>query len=157
MSTIANLLKLLLVHAAKKRAKNNAKAATAATAKAPKRASVKIEPFDEYETEIVGESHYQTGILELLESGQPVYEARLVCERGNPHDPNAVAVFIGKLKVGHLARGDAEEYREALREYASNLPPATVMAKLVGGKLQPDGTRTHIGVLLDTLMPPEFD
>lgn len=75
----------------------------------------------------VGELSYQTALVELLESrgyaqedltdrGRPVSEsftARLVPERNNHYDANAVVVQIDNKTVAYLSRGNAARYRTA--------------------------------------------
>lgn len=68
-----------------------------------------------YETEIVGESHYQANIEHFCAGGSNVeLTADLVPENDNRHDKNAVRVDIGGRIVGYLSREDAEIYREML-------------------------------------------
>jgi hypothetical protein len=70
--------------------------------------------------EVVGESFYQPNLWQLAGArpgGQRVREdiyAVLVAEDNNPYDPNAVAVWINGLKVGHLSRENAQRYRPGL-------------------------------------------
>jgi len=45
---------------------------------------------------------------------QPAHADDMVPEHDNPHDPNAVGVWINWLKVGHLSRYDACECRPGL-------------------------------------------
>jgi hypothetical protein len=70
--------------------------------------------------EVVGESYYQDHLWQLAGAqpgAQRVREdiyAVLVGEDNNPYDPNAVAVWISGLKVGHLSRENAQRYRPGL-------------------------------------------
>jgi len=67
--------------------------------------------------EVVGESFHQPNLWQLARARpgrQRVREdiyAVLVAEKDNPYDPNAVAVWINGLKVGHLSRENAQRYR----------------------------------------------
>ena len=63
--------------------------------------------------EVVGESYYQENLWRLVgprwpdeRVRHPVY-AVLVAEDDNPHDANAVALWVQGLKVGHRSRADA--------------------------------------------------
>src|ERR1700694_5567755 len=62
---------------------------------------------------VVGESYYQDALLRICggktaDSQHLAVTATLQPEPLNPYDPNAVAVYIHGLQVGHLARTDAE-------------------------------------------------
>ena len=68
---------------------------------------------------VAGESHYQEALQALTESDgrEPVraeFEAVLVPEPENPHDPNAVKVLIESRHVGYLPREDAAAYGPTL-------------------------------------------
>ncbi len=71
--------------------------------------------------EVVGESHYQEHLWRVVgapgSTPEPVrldIYAVLVAETDNPHDPNAISVWINGLKVGHLSRETAQQYRPGL-------------------------------------------
>lgn len=70
--------------------------------------------------EVVGESFYQENLW-LLAGGRSggsrvrvEVTAVLAAEPDNPYDANAVGVWIDGLKVGHLSREDARQYRPGL-------------------------------------------
>lgn len=91
-----------------------------------------------------GESHYQDALSDLcggkIEGGHKfACEADLVPEPDNPHDPNAVAVFIQGRKVGYLPRQSARRFGKA----AKRCP-----AQIVGGWRDASG-EGHFGVELD--------
>lgn len=70
----------------------------------------------DYPTGVVGESHYQPALSRIAGGKQPdghhmPVTARLVPEDDNPHDPEAVAVFIHGACVGYLSRRDARAFR----------------------------------------------
>lgn len=68
-----------------------------------------------YETEVVGESNYQTNIESFCAGGSNVeLTADLILENDNPHDPKAVRIVIGGKTVGYLSRQDARTYRKML-------------------------------------------
>jgi hypothetical protein len=74
----------------------------------------------EEDLRVVGTSFHQENLRQLVGKnlgGKPVraaVTALLVAEDANPHDRNAVAVWIDGLQVGHLAREDATRYRPGL-------------------------------------------
>src|SRR6266487_4446344 len=82
--------------------------------------------------ELVGESYYQPNLWHLARAHpgkQRVREnicAVLVAEDDNPYDPDAVAVWIDGLKVGHLSRENAQRYRPGLlaQQEAQGMPIA---------------------------------
>ena len=66
-----------------------------------------IEGHNVFETKVVGSSFYLDNFLIICgpkaEEGHCKYiEAFLRVDNNNPHYPNAVSVFIGCYKVGHL-------------------------------------------------------
>lgn len=76
---------------------------------------------DEYEFEVVGESHHQMALSRLAgdhgtESASAEHEAMLVPDDNNPHDEKAVAVFVSGELVGHLSRDDARSFRRGLSQ-----------------------------------------
>ena len=102
--------------------------------------------------EVVGESYRQENIWSAI--GQRSTDERvhheavalLVPETGNPHDANAVAVWIAGYHVGYLSRGDAAVYRPAVVRLAASAPVA-LNAVVVGGGFG-DGVAI-LGVFLD--------
>jgi hypothetical protein len=88
---------------------------------------------------VVGESRYQRALSRAAggrtEDGVEVeVQAQLVFEPDNPHDPHAVAVYVGGDKVGYIAR----EYNVAFRQEvaALNLDPSLPLVcrgLIVGG------------------------
>lgn len=73
-----------------------------------------------FATEVVGESHYQQNLLKLCgektpEGVEKYFEADLIAENANPHDPNAIRVDIQGLTVGYLSRQRALEWRKSNR------------------------------------------
>lgn len=84
-------------------------------------------PLDE-QVEVVGETFNIAGIkkvfrgrgLPIPTAGIEISEAMcvLIPEPWNPHDPNAVAVAVDGLQVGHLPAELAEEYAGRLAEIA---------------------------------------
>ena len=68
--------------------------------------------------EVVGESFYAESFQRLAQhyrtDGDFPIVADLQAEPDNPHDPNAVAVTVNGLKVGHLNREIAAKYQPAI-------------------------------------------
>jgi hypothetical protein len=67
---------------------------------------------------VVGESFYADALARLFprprgrDDDEHDVSVELRPESGNPHDDQAVAVYIGSAKVGHLSRADARAYRK---------------------------------------------
>ena len=106
--------------------------------------------------EIRGESQYQDALSEICggktQDGHLFdCEASLRPEPENPHDPNAVAVFIHDQKVGYLPRQTAKRYGKAFGGASVKCP-----AKIVGGWRRREGRswdEGHFGVELDLHAP----
>jgi hypothetical protein len=104
--------------------------------------------------EVVGESFYQPNLWQLAGARpgeQRVREdicAVLVAEEDNPYDPDAVAVWINGLKVGHLSRENAQRYRPGLlaQQKARGVPIA-LAGVITGGGIRSDGPG-KLGVFL---------
>jgi hypothetical protein len=96
--------------------------------------------------EVVGESYYQENLWHLA-GAQPGKErvrediyAVLVAEDDNPYDPDAVAVWINGLKVGHLSRENAQRYRPGLLAQQEDLGrPIALAGVITGGGIRSDG------------------
>lgn len=70
--------------------------------------------------DVVGESFYKANLQRLFpirheDDDDEEVEALAIlrCENDNPHDDQAVGIYIRGLKVGHLARTTARAYRKA--------------------------------------------
>ncbi len=116
-----------------------------------------LEGRGEFAHNIVGESFYQD-VLEALcggktdESADVEFDAEIVLEDGNEHDPLAVAVKADGKTVGYLARGGARLYRERLAELGHAHRRVFCRAKVVGGwerKTRGRNDVGHFGVKLD--------
>jgi restriction system protein len=112
--------------------------------------------------EVVGESHYQDNLWELVGGRRSVEVhiradicAVLVAEDGNPYDANAVSVWVNGLKVGYLSRDDAFRYRPRLLalQHARGQPIA-LAGVIAGGGVRDDGPGL-LGVFLRN-DPAEF-
>jgi hypothetical protein len=105
--------------------------------------------------EVVGESHYQDNLWRIV-GGQYRPEARvrldvfalLLAEDDNPYDARAVSVWVNGLRVGHLARADAERLRPGLLDkQAREGKPIAVAGVVVAGANREDGSG-RFGVFL---------
>jgi hypothetical protein len=106
-----------------------------------------------FHLQVVGESNYQDA-LETICGGRTEQGAdlrgvaTLVLDDANPYDRNAVRVEINGLKVGHLGREDAKEYRKYLRTHGLNRIHGICKARIRGGWKRGDETG-YFGVYLD--------
>lgn len=68
-------------------------------------------------TSVVGLAHYgfRSNISKLIDSGVPL---ALRAEPENIYDENAVAVYVGQVKIGHIRRGEAKQVSAALKSGA---------------------------------------
>ena len=83
-----------------------------------------------YALAVVGESHYQDSLLQIIgEASKKRTAARLVPEKNNPYDKNAVAVMIDGLQVGHLDRHAAQSWRASLKRHRAAGAIATCKAE----------------------------
>ena len=87
-----------------------------------------------YNRNVVGESYHHEALLQIAggysRSGCEIEnQATLRLDDANPHDANAVGVWIAGQRVGHLSREDAVSFRQALPEVAE----ARCGAKITGG------------------------
>jgi hypothetical protein len=103
--------------------------------------------------EVVGESYHQDELRALVPNTRDrirvPQHAILVPESGNPHDKDAVAVWVGGLLVGHLGRGDAAELRPGIISLVEQTGQAVAVdAVIVGGGLRSDGSEGLLGVWL---------
>ncbi len=95
-----------------------------------------------FELEVVGESHFQKNLQAILERSASAgtsdrvahrVTAKIVSEPTNPHDPNAVQVFLDDLLVGYIDRVTAARIRKQLDRAGYNGIDATCSAMIVGG------------------------
>ena len=105
--------------------------------------------------EVVGESHYQDALWEIVggRTPDPVRHetyALLMPDHANQHDPNAIQVLIDGMRVGYLSREDATAYRPGLLRLMETSPNNLVafQAVVVGGGPRRDGIG-YLGVFLD--------
>lgn len=111
---------------------------------------------------VVGESHYQKQIAEIVGDWDPTIGVRNVrCflvmqpEPDNPYDPNAVALRFKRGTVGFLARNVAAEFCAALERSA--LTFAVVRGVVNGGWQDPGREDGLFGIRLDARRPFTFE
>jgi hypothetical protein len=105
--------------------------------------------------EVVGESYRQANLWRVVGGRHrpEVYvrmdvHAMLLAEDGNPHDPNAVSVWIDGLRVGYLPRDQARTLRPGLLAVQEREgKPIALEGVIVGGGLRDDGPG-RLGVFL---------
>lgn len=102
---------------------------------------------------VVGESHRQDGLKQLLKSCGREVLAVLVPEPKNQYDPNAIMVWatsrdgkVSPMHVGYLSRRDAAEYLLGLIELMRESDSGSVglYAKIIGG----ESNKPSLGILL---------
>lgn len=113
-----------------------------------------IEPSGEYDTDVVGESHYQENLERVVggrteDGAEHECIATLLPEPENKHDRNAVRVEIDGMIVGYLARDDAKEFLRAARKAGMTREGLPAKALVVGGWDRGKNDRGHFGVRLD--------
>ena len=105
--------------------------------------------------EVVGESYRQANLLRVVGGRHrpeghvrmDVY-AMLLAEDGNPHDPNAVSIWIDGLMVGYLPRDQARTLRPGLLAVQEREgKPVALEGVIVGGGMRDDGPG-RLGVVL---------
>jgi hypothetical protein len=97
--------------------------------------------------EVVGELYRQANLLRVVaERHQPEGHVRmnvcamLLAEDGNPHDQNAVSVWIDGLMVGYLPRDRARTLRPGLLAVQEREgKPIALEGLIVGGGMRDDG------------------
>ncbi|WKB56025.1 hypothetical protein [Eleftheria terrae] len=107
-----------------------------------------------FEFEVVGESQYQEALAAVAgDHGTDSVEreclATLLPEDDNRFDPKAVAVLIGRRKVGHLSREDARSFRRRLAQKRLSNATTCCAALVVGGATRRTGEKLHYGLRLD--------
>lgn len=123
----------------------------------PASASVRatIEEPDFPDWEVVGESHYQDHLWSIVGEKwmadrrvRVAKPAALVPEPENPHDRNAVAVYISGLITGYLSREDAAQHQPRIVARQAQIGRSVELPALIaGGGLREDGPG-QLGVFL---------
>jgi hypothetical protein len=123
---------------------------------------VHIAPGRGYTTPIVGESHYQEVLDEIVggkcEQGCKFdVTAQLVFDTGNSHDPNAIGVLISGKVVGFISREGTASMRAEILRVNTQERPITCDARIVGGWRYDDGDEGSYGVKLSISKPMRLD
>jgi hypothetical protein len=98
-----------------------------------------------HDLEVVGESFYQDALWRVVGARSTdrvriEITAILVAETDNAYDDNAISVWIGGKKVGHLSREDAEAYRPGLLALQAREGKSIALrGVIVGGGVRRDG------------------
>lgn len=116
--------------------------------------SLRIVGDGSFDHDVVGESFYQDALSAICggktDDGHEVEcRARLVPEPENPHDGNAVAVYIRNHKVGHLSRSEATAFNQLLEAHGIGGQQVQCDAMIVGGWDRGRRGQGHFGVKLD--------
>lgn len=119
---------------------------------APTGLYAKIRGTGHFDTEVVGESFYAEAFEELFRAhgvgdrdAEWFGDALLKLEPDNPHDRNAVGVYLEGRKVGHLSREMARDFRQAIvRDGLADRSEFAVTARVYWG-----GSERHHSVSLD--------
>lgn len=103
--------------------------------------------------EVVGESFHREAFKQIFgehrEDGITLaVTCQLIPEPTNPHDPNAIGVWVDHNQVGHLSRVDAQYIAPVLRDWMQR-DPATVFAA-EGEIAGPGWDRCGVYLHLDT-------
>ncbi len=111
--------------------------------------------------DVVGESFYQEALWAVIggvtkERVRTPIVAMLIPEPDNQYDPNAIAVYISGLKVGHLGRDDAQKLLGGLKNLIAKHPGKFIALSgvVAGGGMRDDGLG-RLGVFLN-YDPAEF-
>lgn len=112
---------------------------------------IEIEGPGAFALDVVGESRYQAA-LEAAAAGGAIVRAVLVLEDSNPHDDQAVQVWVEGQVCGYLSRANARRYRAALAAAGRPRTRVRCKAKITGGFHTAGGGRAHYGLKLD--LPP---
>lgn len=119
---------------------------------APDGTVARIRGNGRYQAEVVGESYNAAAFETLIErhrvddlDAEWFGDAMLRLEDANPHDKNAVAVFVEGLQVGHLSRSMAVEFRHAVAQAGF----ADRHEFAVGARVYWGGQRSRHSVSLD--------
>lgn len=108
--------------------------------------------------DVVGESHSQDVFDDICggkrEDGHKLkVTAQLCFVEDNPHDPNAVGVFIEGQLVGYVPRDAAPQLREDILRINREERPVTCDGKIVGGWDRGHGDEGHYGLKLSLSDP----
>lgn len=120
---------------------------------------VEIPGYEEYEVDVVGESHYQNALDNICggktEDGhEKIVQANLIYEDDNLYDNKAVRVDIEGKTVGYLQRDHARQLRKQMRQKGLRPSKIECSAMIVGGWDRGEDDTGHYGVMLDVPFNP---
>lgn len=107
--------------------------------------ATRISPTGKFKQKVVGEYFNREGVLQVagtLSNLNEKIEVILLLETDNTHDKNAVGVYHGSIKMGHLSKEDAILFRQ---KYAALGSRFSCLGKIT----ERDEGRSHFGVVLD--------
>ncbi|MPZ26150.1 MAG: hypothetical protein GEV12_06790 [Micromonosporaceae bacterium] len=122
---------------------------------APQPSPIPVARFDgRHDLDVVGESFYQDAIWQCAggwtsERVRAEIEAVLVAEPDNPHDKNAISVWISGMRVGYLSREDAAEYRNGLLALQARHRCHVALGGVIAGGGMRESGPGLLGVFLD--------
>ena len=105
--------------------------------------------------DVVGESYRQDALWTIVgghttEHVRQQVTAILLPETENPHDSNAISVWVNGLQVGFLSREDAARYRPGLIAlWQKHGRPIALQGHIVGGGVRADSSVGYLGVFLE--------
>ncbi|SRR5579883_1310811 len=105
--------------------------------------------------DVVGESYRQDALWAIVGGRTTEYVRKdviaiLIPEMNNPHDPNAISVWIEGNQVGFLSREVAARYRAGLVAlWQKHGRPIALKGQICGGGMREDGLVGYLGVFLD--------
>ena len=113
-----------------------------------------IEGSNEFNQEIVGESHYQKALNRICggrikEGHRKLVKAILYCEDDNEFDSKAVRVDIDGMTAGYLTRDDARLFRKKLKKAGRSDILISCNAVIIGGWNKGLFDKGSFGVFLD--------
>jgi hypothetical protein len=109
---------------------------------------IDVEGPGAFAVDVVGVSQYQDVLEAAAEAGAAVH-ATLILEDSNPHDDQAVAIYIDGRRAGYLSRANARLYRADLAAAGNARLTVHCKARIVGGFETTGGGRAHFGLKLD--------
>jgi hypothetical protein len=108
----------------------------------------------DFQARVVGTAKHQAAIEALTgargkRAVQVFVQAMLVFDNDDPHDRNAVQVFVGGRLVGYLRREDAKSYRQQILKAGRGEMVGCCSAKIVGGQDGGPDDPDYFGVRVD--------
>lgn len=126
----------------------------------PPPGAVAVELSSRGVVKVVGESYHREALERIAGGMTPdgcklTEVAMLVAEPTNPYDPNAIAVYIRGLMVGHLSLYDAAVFKPIVDGLLREGKIGTCPAFIRGGWYRSESDWGDFGVTLKLAMPEE--